>query len=83
MAMLHGRAVGDHAQPSSSPLQPADAFNNMGVGVILAGVVVPAINGTLGDADHIGAWLVFDATLVAPAGLTDILQTKTRHLPGL
>jgi hypothetical protein len=53
----------------------ATAFNNLGVGAILAGVVVPTMNGTVGDAAHIGAWLVLGADLMA---LAQILLGRLR-----
>ena len=36
----------------------ATALNNLGVGSILAGVIVPSINGTVGDVAHIAVWTV-------------------------
>ena len=39
----------------------ATALNNLGVGAILAGVIVPSINGTVGDAAHIVTWVVLGA----------------------
>lgn len=48
----------------------ATALNNLGIGAILAGVIVPAINGTVGDVAHIVAWVVFGADLIALAQIT-------------
>jgi methylmalonyl-CoA mutase cobalamin-binding subunit len=45
----------------------ATAFNNHGVGAILAGVVVPTMNGTVGDIAHISAWLALGADVMALA----------------
>jgi hypothetical protein len=45
----------------------ATALNNLGVGAVLAGVIAPTINGTVGDAAHIVAWLVLGADLIALA----------------
>lgn len=45
----------------------ATALNNLGVGAVLAGVIAPTINGNVGDAAHIVAWLVLGADLIALA----------------
>ena len=45
----------------------ATALSNLGVGAILAGVIVPSINGTVGDAAHIVTWVVLGADLMALA----------------
>jgi hypothetical protein len=45
----------------------ATPLNNLGVGAILAGVIVPSINGTVGDAAHIVTWAVLGADLMALA----------------
>jgi hypothetical protein len=45
----------------------ATALNNVGVGAMLAGVIVPAINGTVSDWPHIAIWLAFGADLIAIA----------------
>jgi hypothetical protein len=45
----------------------ATALNNLGVGAVLAGVIAPTINGSVGDAAHIVAWLVLGADLIALA----------------
>jgi hypothetical protein len=42
-------------------------MNNLGVGMIIAGIAVPMVNGTVGDAAHISAWLVFGGDLIALA----------------
>ena len=42
----------------------ATALNNLGVGSILAGVIVPSINGTVGDVAHITVWVVLGADLI-------------------
>ena len=36
----------------------------VGVGSILASVIVPSINGTVGDIAHIAAWVVLGADLI-------------------
>jgi len=47
----------------------ATALNNLGIGALLAGVIVPGINGTVGDAAHILAWIAFGASLLSAAQL--------------
>jgi hypothetical protein len=42
----------------------ASAFNNLGVGAILAGVIAPSVHGTVADAAHIAIWLVAGADLI-------------------
>jgi hypothetical protein len=41
----------------------ATALNNLGVAATVAGIIAPTVNGTAGDAAHIGAWLGFGASL--------------------
>jgi hypothetical protein len=36
----------------------ATALNNLGVDAILAGVIVPSVNGAEADAAHIAIWLI-------------------------
>jgi fucose permease len=45
----------------------ATAFNNLGVGAILAGVIVPTVNGTVADVAHIAAWVALGISLIAYA----------------
>jgi hypothetical protein len=45
--------------------QLASAFANLGVGMILAGIVGPVITGTVGDMLHIAFWLMSGATAIA------------------
>jgi hypothetical protein len=45
----------------------ATALNNIGVGAILAGIVAPVINGTVGNPAHIAAWLLLGASLIGLA----------------
>jgi fucose permease len=45
----------------------ATAFNNLGVGAILAGVIVPTVNGTVADLSHIAAWVALGVSLIAYA----------------
>jgi hypothetical protein len=45
----------------------AAALNNLGVASVVAGIVAPMVNGTVGDAAHIGAWLAFGADLIVLA----------------
>lgn len=45
----------------------ATALNNLGVATIIAGLVAPMVNGTIGDPAHIGAWFVLGADLIALA----------------
>jgi hypothetical protein len=47
----------------------ATALNNLGVAAMGAGILVPTVNGTVGDPLHIVAWLVFGASLHALAQL--------------
>jgi hypothetical protein len=42
----------------------ATALNNLGVGAILAGIVAPLVNRTVGDPRYIAAWLIFGADLL-------------------
>ncbi len=42
----------------------AAAFNNLGVGAILAGVIAPSVNGAAGDAAHIAVWLIAGIDLI-------------------
>lgn len=45
----------------------ATAFNNLGVGAILAGVVVPTVNGTVADLIHVAAWIALGVCLIVYA----------------
>ena len=45
----------------------ATAFNNLGVGAILAGVIVPTVNGTVADLGHVTAWVALGVSLIAYA----------------
>jgi hypothetical protein len=45
----------------------ATALNNLGVGSIIAGIVAPAINGTVGDLVHVATWVTLGADLIAMA----------------
>ena len=45
----------------------ATAFNNLGVGAILAGVIVPTVNGAVADVAHIAAWVALGISLIAYA----------------
>jgi hypothetical protein len=45
----------------------ATAINNVGVGSILAGIVAPVVNGTIGDWHHILTWCTLGADLIAMA----------------
>jgi hypothetical protein len=45
----------------------ATALNNLGVGAIVAGIVAPTVNGTVGGAAHILAWVVFGTDLIVLA----------------
>ncbi len=45
----------------------ATALNSLGVGAILAGIVAPVVNGTVGDFVHIGTWVILGADLIAMA----------------
>jgi hypothetical protein len=47
----------------------ATALNNLGVAAVVAGIIAPWVNGTVGDAAHIGAWFAFGASLLAAAQL--------------
>jgi hypothetical protein len=47
----------------------ATALNNLGVASIVAGVVAPMVNGTLGDFAHVAAWIVVGGELMAAAQL--------------
>jgi hypothetical protein len=42
----------------------ATAFNNLGVGAILAGIIVPSANGSVADITHIAVWLIAGADLI-------------------
>jgi hypothetical protein len=48
----------------------ATALNNLGVASIVAGIVAPMVNGTVGDLAHIGAWFVLGVDLIALAQVT-------------
>ena len=56
-----------HAIHSACIQLLATAFNSLGVGATLAGVVMPTMNGTVGDIAHISAWLAFGADSMAIA----------------
>ena len=45
----------------------ATALNNLGVGALIAGAVVPMVNGTVADPAHISVWFIFGANLIALA----------------
>jgi hypothetical protein len=45
----------------------ATALNNLGVGAILAGVIVPSVNGTVSDWPHIAIWVALGLELIAMA----------------
>ena len=45
----------------------ATAFNNLGVGAILAGVIAPTVNGSVADLVHIGAWIALGTSLITYA----------------
>jgi len=45
----------------------ATAVNNLGVGCLLAGLIAPAVNGTVGDLTHIILWVVLGCDLIALA----------------
>jgi len=45
----------------------ATALNNLGVGAIIAGIVAPMVNGTVGDLAHIAAWFMLGIDLIAMA----------------
>jgi hypothetical protein len=42
----------------------AAAFNNLGVGAILAGVIAPSVSGAVADPAHIAIWLAAGADLI-------------------
>jgi hypothetical protein len=43
----------------------ATAFNNIGVGAIIAGVIGPAVSGHATDIGHLAAWFAFSADVIA------------------
>jgi hypothetical protein len=45
----------------------ATALNNLGVAVIVAGIIAPMVNGTLSDFLHIAPWVIFGVDLAALA----------------
>ena len=45
----------------------ATAFNNLGVGSIIAGTVAPTVSGRIGDFAHISAWVILGANLISLA----------------
>ena len=47
----------------------ATALNNIGVGAILAGIIAPTVNGTLGGIGYVGAWLVIGCHAIITAQL--------------
>jgi len=60
------RAVGKHVHTihNARITLLATALNNLGVGAIIAGIVAPMVNGTVGDLAHIAPWLIFGADLL-------------------
>jgi len=48
----------------------ATALNNLGVGAILAGIVAPLVNGTVGDFAHIASWVALGIDVIALAQVT-------------
>jgi hypothetical protein len=47
----------------------ATAFNNLGVGATIAGIVAPTLSGTLGGFGHVIAWLAIGAQSIVTAQL--------------
>lgn len=47
--------------------QLASALSNLGVGMILAGIVAPVITGTVSDMLHVMFWLTFGSAGIAIA----------------
>jgi hypothetical protein len=45
----------------------ATALNNLGVGCILAGVIVPTVNGQVADIAHVALWLAFGVNFITYA----------------
>jgi len=45
----------------------ATGLNNLGVAAIVAGIIAPTVNGTIGNFTHIGLWVIFGAELAAMA----------------
>jgi hypothetical protein len=45
----------------------ATVFTNLGVGLILSGIVAPVVNGTVGDASHIALWIALGVSSIAVA----------------
>jgi hypothetical protein len=45
----------------------ASALTNLGVGIILAGLVGPAVLGKLNDLPHIGLWVILGVWSIAAA----------------
>ena len=41
-----------------------EGYRYEGVGAIIAGIVAPMVNGTVGDLAHIAPWLIFGADLL-------------------
>jgi len=51
----------------------ATALNNLGVGSIIVGAVVPSVNRSVADFTHITAWLIFGLGLL---GLTQLVLRR-------
>jgi hypothetical protein len=45
----------------------ATAFNNLGIGTILAGIIAPLVSGRPGDGIHTAVWLALGADLIFAA----------------
>lgn len=58
-----------HAVHNARIQLAATALNNLGVAGVVAGLVAPAANGSLGGVLHIGAWFAFGAVWLAAAQL--------------
>ena len=48
----------------------ATALNNLGVGAIMAGIVAPLVNGTVGGLVHVTPWVILGINLIAMAQFT-------------
>ena len=48
----------------------ATALNNLGVGAIMAGIVAPLVNGTVGGLVHVALWVILGINLIAMAQFT-------------
>jgi hypothetical protein len=42
----------------------ATTLSNLGVAAIIAGVVAPSFNGSVGDPVRVGAWFAFGASMI-------------------